>query len=95
MTYISRSHLISFVGSLDILNHFNLGVLEDLRILLNLINLIISHWGRGFPLKNHWRWEYIHTSKTSNFHVNDNPVTQYGNFRLLKTLAATPLKHII
>ena len=23
-----------------------------------------SHWG-NFPLKQHWRWEYIHTSKTS------------------------------
>ena len=23
-----------------------------------------SQWG-NFPLKKHWRWEYIHTSKTS------------------------------
>ena len=36
-------------------------------------------------------WEYIHTSKTSKCNVNDNPVTQYRNFRLLKTPAATPV----
>ena len=23
-----------------------------------------SHWG-NFPIKKHWRWEYIHTCKTS------------------------------
>ena len=47
--------------------------------------------GKGVPLKKHWRWEYIHTSKTSKFNVNDNPVTQYRNFRRLKTPAATPV----
>ena len=44
----------------------------------------------GFPLKKTGDGSNIHTSKTSKFHVNDNPVTQYRNFRLLKTPAATP-----
>ena len=51
--------------------------------------------GGGAPLKKHWRWEYIPTSKNSKFHINDNPATQCINLRLLETLAATPLKHIM